>query len=194
MNTIRVTRPPVEVPARRAGLHLLRLLAVVLLCVAAFVCCFAIGRAERPKLASGERLPPSVPVASAGATIPLALSSAPAIDVRDIVVVKAPAPPASPTAAAKTSAESAHLPSHVAPAASSTVTPATVAPAPTTPAPSAPAATTPTPTAPVASTPVSAGERSSGGTSTPAASAPPAKQAPAAKSETSSSTSFENSG
>ncbi len=184
MNTIRVTRPPVDVPGRRTELHLLTLLVVALLCAAVFVCCFAIGRAERPKLATGERLPPSVPVASAGASIPLALNSAPPIDVRDIIVVKTPAPPARSITATKTTVETARVPSSVAPAVSRTITPAIVTPAPV-----APAVTTPAVT-----TPVSTGEHSSGGTSTPAASAPPAKQAPAAKSETSSSTSFENSG
>jgi hypothetical protein len=179
MNTIRVTRPPVDVPGRRTELHLLTLLVVALLCAAVFVCCFAIGRAERPKLATGERLPPSVPVASAGASIPLALNSAPPIDVRDIIVVKTPAPPARSTTATKTTVEAARVSSSVAPAVSRTITPAIV---------------TPAPVAPAVTTPVSTGEHSSGGTSTPAASAPPAKQAPAAKSETSSSTSFENSG
>jgi hypothetical protein len=59
-------------------------LIVIALCAAAFVGCFAIGRAERPKSSTSEGLSSSQPTASAGASIPLALRSAPPIDVRVI--------------------------------------------------------------------------------------------------------------
>jgi hypothetical protein len=184
MNTIRVTRPPVEMPRRRIDLHLRTLLLAVLLCVAVFACCFAIGRAERPKLAAGEGLPPSVPAASAGVSIPLALSGAPPIDMRDIVLIRTPAKTESSrlsaTTAVAVSAVSAGVPSSVVPTTSSTVTPAITTQSAATPSP--------------ADAPVSGGQHSSGGTSTPVTSAPAVKHAPAASSETSSSSSFDSSG
>jgi hypothetical protein len=182
MNTIRVTRPPVEMPRRRVDLHLRTLLLAALLCVAVFACCFAIGRAERPKLGGAEQLAPSVPAASAGASIPLALSGAPPIDMSDIVLVKAPVRTEGSGAAATpaaASAVSAGVPSSVVPSTASVITPAS--------------ATQPT-TTPLASTPASSDEHSSGGTSSPVSSAPAAKHAPAAKSETSGSGSFDSSG
>jgi hypothetical protein len=59
-------------------------LAVIFLCVGVFVGCFAVGRAERPKPSTAEDFWSSPAPATGGASIPLALASAPRIDMRDI--------------------------------------------------------------------------------------------------------------
>lgn len=62
-------------------------LVVLVLCVATFGGCFAIGRAERPRSATGNGLSSSQPTASVGASIPLSLTDAPPIDMRDITLI-----------------------------------------------------------------------------------------------------------
>ena len=79
MNTFRMPTAPMDVGSGSARAYVRVALVSVLAGAAVFACCFALGRAERPAAAPAEGLPPSVPAASAGTAIPLALSSAPPV-------------------------------------------------------------------------------------------------------------------
>jgi hypothetical protein len=170
MNTLRMPTAAMDIggtPGSYARTALVSLLAGA----AVFACCFAIGRAERPAAAPAERLPPSVPAASAGTPIPVSLSATPPIGIE---VAKVSPPPekvfTESTAAGSTGTSSVSaLPTSVTPAASTTPAPVTKAPVTT------------TPTSSHRSTP-SAGK---GGSS---------NGKPPAKSETNSGTSFDSSG
>ena len=154
-------------------------LIVTALCAAAFAGCFAIGRAERPKSSTGEGLSSSQPTAVAGASIPLALRSAPPINVRVIGIDhsalkrSAGAATKSPFAAAVDSV-----------GARATLTQATSG--------TLGAATNTQASAPEVVTPVSSSERPATTTSTPDAGAGH-KHAPAAKTESHASHSFDSS-
>jgi hypothetical protein len=67
-----------------------RMIAVSgLLCAAMFAASFALGRTERPGVASAESSAVSLPATAAGPAIPLALSSAPAIAIEAPVLARA---------------------------------------------------------------------------------------------------------
>jgi hypothetical protein len=180
MNTLRVSGP-LEV-GRGPFSMLLRTVAVSsLLCAAVFAGSFALGRAQRPRAASSEQLPPSLPASAAGPAIPVKLGSAPAF------AVQAPAPTNTQADAAAARAGNTR-----------TVTPAStraleqpVAPPSTQSVPSTPVA--PVATVPATSTPTTraAPRQSSGGTSP---SAPSGSHGSRAKTETGGSTSFDSSG
>ena len=74
MNTIRVTRPPVDIGRDVARERRRTLLLTALLCVAVLASFYLIGRHERP--ASAPEQVPGFPLAAAGAAIPGRLSSA----------------------------------------------------------------------------------------------------------------------
>jgi hypothetical protein len=104
------------------GSHARMALVSLLVSVAVFAGCFAIGRAQRPAPAPAERLAPGVPGAAAGTAIPLALSSAPALATEAARVSTPPARASSERVAANgagTAATSAAAtsPASVAPAA-----------------------------------------------------------------------------
>jgi hypothetical protein len=67
-----------------------RMIAVSgLLCAAMFAASFALGRTERPGVASAESSAVSLPATAAGPAIPIALSSAPAIAIEAPVRARA---------------------------------------------------------------------------------------------------------
>jgi hypothetical protein len=166
-------------PGRRMTRELRAALIVIALCAAAFVGCFAIGRAERPKSSTGEGLSSSQPTASAGASIPLALRSAPPIDMRVIRIGhsalkrSAGAATKSPFAAG---VDSAGARATLSPGTSGTLS----------------AATNTQASAPEVVTPVSSSEHPATTTSPPDAGAGH-KHAPAAKTESGASHSFDSS-
>jgi hypothetical protein len=112
-----------------------RMIAVSgLLCAAVFAAGFALGRTERPGVASAEPSAVSLPATAAGPAIPLALGSAPAIAIEAPAVARSSVH-ASPRADGVRSLAAATLPTSAAAAPSSPSSPATAAPAtPVTPA------------------------------------------------------------
>jgi len=138
-----------------------RLLAMLAVLVAVFAGFYVLGRASGKRTAPVVEQPRAA-VIGAGATIPLALSSAPPLDTG---VVEAPKPrPSAPATPAAPAAPAAASP----PAAVETSAPVTPAPPPVTPAPAATpapvqAAPTPAPARPAPSAPSGGGSSSSGG-------------------------------
>ncbi len=172
MNTVRISRPAVDVGRGPAGTLVRTMALAAVLCAAAFAASFEIGRAERPGGTPSEHLP-SLPAAAAGAAIPARLGSAPAI--ADEAPAAASTPAVAPTPAASHVSTSQAPSSSSTPAAQTPAAPTTTAPAPTTPA----ATTAPTRPQPQSSTggtsPASRGgsSGSSGGAAKPEASGTP---------------------
>jgi hypothetical protein len=130
MSTFRIARHGVDMDTGAAGVDRRGVVVVILLCVALFAGCFAIGRAASPRSRPVGQSSPSLAVAFAGAAVPLRLSSAPAIQLRTAaprrraparasegrsVVHSAPAPVLAQTAPPVQSPvrESAHVPAPV---------------------------------------------------------------------------------
>jgi hypothetical protein len=94
MSTFRIARHGMDMDTGAVGVDRRGVVVVVLLCVALFVGCFAIGRAASPRRDPGAQSSPGLPVAFAGAAVPFHLSSAPPIqlrrDVRRPAAVRAP--------------------------------------------------------------------------------------------------------
>jgi hypothetical protein len=82
MSTVRIARQRIRMGRDSAGIDRRGLLIAMFLCVALFVCCFAIGRAASPGSAPREAAPASLPIAFTGTAIPVSLSSAPAIELQ----------------------------------------------------------------------------------------------------------------
>ncbi len=167
MSTLRVSGP-LYVGRGPMGM-LVRMLAVSsLLCAVVFAAGFALGRAERPRAASGEPLATSLPAAAAGPAIPLALGSAPTIAL-EVPVAQSSTAHARPRVTVVRSVAPVTLPASVPAAPSAASTPAAEAPVST--------------TAPV--TPANPRTQSSGGSS---------HANGGTKSETGGGTSFDSSG
>jgi hypothetical protein len=187
MNTVRIPREPIVVGRGPMRANVRPVAVSAALCVAVFVCCFAIGRAERPAGAPTEKLLPSLPAASAGAAIPLALSSAPTLEretIRVVIPRKVSSGPVTAPSATTAHAATQELVATTPTVPTSTaITPVKTTPVLTSPAKSAPAAP-----------PRSTGQSSAGETKSTSSGASSGSQRPAAKSETSSGTSFDSSG
>jgi hypothetical protein len=80
VNTVRVARRWIRADRFAMGVDGRGLVIVMCLCVAVFVCFFAIGRAASPGSPPREAPPPSLSVV-AGAAIPISLSSAPVLEI-----------------------------------------------------------------------------------------------------------------
>lgn len=128
MNTFRIARHGMDTGTGAVDVDRRRVVVAILLCVALFVGCFAIGRAASPRRDPGAQSPAGLPIAFAGAAAPLHLSSAPPIQMRTIA--RRPAPvraPESPSVAGSVPV-SAPVPTQSAPRVQSPVR--EVAPAP----------------------------------------------------------------
>lgn len=84
MSTFRIARHEVDLDTGATGVDRRGVVVVILLCVALFAGCFAIGRATSPRSRLAGQLSPSLPVAFTGGAVPLRLSSAPAIQLRTV--------------------------------------------------------------------------------------------------------------
>lgn len=104
MSTVRIARRRMYVGGEPAGVDRRGLALALFACVALFACCFAIGRATSPASGPREASSPALQVAFAGASIPLRLSSAPAIQAQALAITSPPAPPARAVADASTRA------------------------------------------------------------------------------------------
>lgn len=183
MNSFRVARGPLGIGTGADGDYVRVLAVAAMLCVTVFLACFALGRVEQPTAPRAEKLPASLPAASAGTAIPVALGSVPPIDV------VAPKP-----VAVRTRALGAGVTRGKATVTGSASSVAPTAAAPATPTPTTPASDAPAAKAPVASKPVSSGGGSSKGASSPAGGGSSRSGKSGAKSETSSGTPFVSSG
>jgi hypothetical protein len=181
MNTVHATRPTMDMRSAAARVRLVTLLVTPLLCVAVFVCAFALGRTQRPAGAAQAQALPGLPVAAAGVSIPVSLGSAAPVDAQ--------APPPAPAPVTARHAATDHktgAPAHASEPSSTSVTPAV----PATPTVSA---TTPVvPPKPAAPAPAPA--IPTGGTSTPGGSGSSSGSGASPKPQSGGSTSFENSG
>lgn len=90
MNTFRMPTASMDMSSGSTGSYARIGLASVLAIAAVFACFFAIGRAERPAVTPAERLPPSLPAASAGTAIPIVLSTAPQIGTQALTAKRTP--------------------------------------------------------------------------------------------------------
>ena len=81
MSTVRITRRWIQADRLPLGIDGRGLVIVTCLCVAVFVCFFAIGRATSPGSPPREAPLPGISVAAGGTAIPLHLSSAPPIEI-----------------------------------------------------------------------------------------------------------------
>jgi hypothetical protein len=141
MSTFRIARHGVDMDTGDVGVDRRAVAVVIVLCAALFAGCFAIGRAASPKGRPVGESAPSLPVAFAGAAVPLRLSSAPAIQLRRAApkhhaprapesssvavaaagaraIVRAPTPvaPTVPSPARQVASAPAPVPTHTAPA------------------------------------------------------------------------------
>lgn len=82
MSTFRIARHAVDMDTGDVGVDRRAVVVVFLLCVALFAGCYAIGHASSPRGRAVGQSSPSLPVAFAGAAVPLHLNSAPAIRIR----------------------------------------------------------------------------------------------------------------
>ncbi len=136
MNTVRVTRPPMDVGRGRTGELVRTVLLAGALCLLVLVLGFAVGRNERPPGTPGDATPPGVQIASVSAAIPSSLSTAATIEIQAPPPPKPVVTPESKPAASSQSVGSepvhAHTPSAPVPARPvAPVTHPTPAPAPT---------------------------------------------------------------
>jgi hypothetical protein len=142
MSTFRIARHGVDMDTGAVGVDRRGVVVVIFLCVALFVGCFALGRAASPRGRSGAQSPQGLPVAFAGAEVPLRLSSAPAIQLRTAAPTRSAArSPESRSAVVANTRAVAPTPTPVAPRVQSPVREVASAPAPVRPAQPAPAST-----------------------------------------------------
>lgn len=81
MSTVRIARQRIRMGRDAGGIDRRGFPIAMVLCVALFACCFAIGRAASAGSAPREAAPASLPIAFTGTAIPVSLSSAPAIEL-----------------------------------------------------------------------------------------------------------------
>jgi uncharacterized membrane protein YgcG len=166
---------PVErwAPAETSRVHTdPRLVIAVAVVCAVFVCFFAIGRATDAGRVARSEAPSALPVARAGAAIPVGLGSAPPLDAG---AAGSPAsPPSQPSSAPAPSAAAQPLARQAFPAPVQLSQPApsiSAAPRPTSaPAPAPAPSPAPTRSLPTSESPGSGGASSGSGASTPSAS------------------------
>lgn len=82
MSTFRIARHTVDMDTGEVGVDRRAVALVLVLCLALFAGCYAIGRAASPRGHTAGQPAASLPVAFAGAAAPFQLSSAPAIRIQ----------------------------------------------------------------------------------------------------------------
>ncbi len=144
MSTFRIARHGVDMDTGAVGVDRRGVVVVIFLCVALFAGCFALGRAASPRGRSGAQSPQGLPVAFAGAAVPLRLSSAPAIQLRTVAPKRSAASSPESRSAVVANARAVAptpTPTPVAPRVQSPVREVASPPAPVRPAQPAPAGT-----------------------------------------------------